>query len=179
MKKSLIVGVSVIILIIIIIYNYLDDPRTKVLEKLNSSKTEELYFFEELPISFKRYNISEPLKTGSDTLFYEVWDRGPENLQSLIVFTQFSDIKEIDLGAHLINSNNSDVIEVKGGKGYYTIEESLTDSSSFLSEKITFVLEGVKYEIELLQNVKKEEGEIKAFGSEYIVNLINEYFIKN
>ncbi|MEC1179575.1 hypothetical protein P9B03_13835 [Metasolibacillus meyeri] len=153
-----------------------DDSRIKALENLNSSKVDELYYFEKLPIKFKRYNIAEPIKNGNGFIIHEIWDKGPENLQTIIFSTFFSDTEEVALNADFINAK--EIKEVKGVKGYYSIEESQGDSSNSLFEKVTFGLEGVKYEITFMQYVKKEGVEIQPFGSEYIVNMLNEYLVR-
>lgn len=179
MKKSLKVGICFSILFLTIIISFIlfkDDSRIKALENLNSPKVDELYYFEKMPIKFKRYKIAEPIKNGNGFIIHEMWDRGPENIQTIIFSTFFSNTEEIDLNADFINAK--EVKEVKGVKGYYTIEEPQSDSSNLFIEKVIFGLEGVKYEITFIQNIKKGGTDIQPFGSEYIVNMIDDYLVK-
>jgi len=91
---------------------------------------------------------------------------------SLSVLYTFSEKEPLYLGQldfnDIINETNGERIMVKGEKGVYYFQ-----SENKISESIVFSSAGIIYEVIM------EHDHSEALGKEYLIDLINTYFIKD
>ena len=127
------------------------------------------YHFPELPISFETESIgTTAVKNENGTLtLQDSWSNPDLRLTVLYTFSEKEPLSLDQLTINdIIKETNGERIHVKGEKGiYYQSENSI-------NETIVFSSAGINYEVMM------EHEDSKAFSKDYLINIINNYFIK-